>query len=167
MLNRRYQLAGKLAVFILLAILVTTAVAYYQQRDIPKGQAPPLKGRTLHGNFLDLQQMTAQGPVLIYFWASWCPYCRIVSPKISELAREHQVIGVAMQSGGEEKVEEFMQRYNLKFPTINDPGGAISALWGVRITPTMVIVGSDGKIAWITSGTTSKLGLKLRLEMTD
>jgi len=165
--NHWLQLAGKFSVFILLAILVTTAVAYYQQRDIPKEQAPPLKGRTLHGNLLDLQQMTAQGPVLIYFWASWCPYCRIVSPKISELAREHQVIGVAMQSGSEEVVEEYMQRYNLKFPTINDPGGATSALWGVRVTPTMVIVGSDGKIAWVTSGTTSKLGLKLRLELTE
>lgn len=162
-----YQVAGKWAVFILLAILVTTVVAYYQQRDMPKDEAPPLKGRSLYGKSLDLQEMSAQGSVLIYFWASWCPYCRIVSPNISELAREHQVIGIAMQSGTEEMVEQYMQSHNLKFPTINDPRGAISALWGVRVTPAMVIVGSDGKIAWTTSGTTSKLGLKLRLELTE
>ena len=162
-----YPLTVKLLVFVFLATLVTVAVGYYQQRDIPKNQAPPLKGRSLHGNNLDLKTMTAEGPVLIYFWASWCPYCRIVSPKISQLAREYQVVGVAMQSGDNKVVEEYMERHSLKFPTINDPRGEISALWGIRVTPTMVIVGSNGKISWITSGATTKLGLELRLELTE
>ncbi|WP_299581798.1 protein disulfide oxidoreductase [uncultured Microbulbifer sp.] len=162
-----YRMSVKTLVFTMLAIMVMASVAYYQQRDVPKEKAPGLKGHTLNGNFLDLKQMIKQGPVLIYFWGSWCPYCRIVSPKISELARDYQVIGVAMQSGEERVVKEYMQKHNLKFPTINDPQSRISTLWGVRVTPTMIIVGSDGRVAWVTSGATSKIGLKMRLELTE
>ncbi|WP_226648509.1 protein disulfide oxidoreductase [Microbulbifer variabilis] len=162
-----YRFTVKLVIFSILAILVMAAVAYYQQRDIPRDLAPSLKGETLNGNLMDLEHMTTHGPVLIYFWGSWCPYCRIVSPKISELAREYQVLGVAMQSGEEDVVKEYMLQHNLKFPTINDPMGSISAQWGIKVTPTIIIVGSDGKISWVTSGATSKLGLKLRMELTE
>ncbi|WP_323847074.1 protein disulfide oxidoreductase [Microbulbifer magnicolonia] len=165
--KKRFAALRQLAGFVLLAVLVVSAVGYYQQRDMPKDEAPPLVGRSLGGDLLDLQQMTPQGPVLIYFWATWCGYCRVVSPAISDLAREHQVISVAMQSGTEEELLAYLDREGLQFPTINDPGGALGASWGVRVTPTIVIVGSDGEVAWVTSGTTSKWGLQLRLALTE
>ncbi|MCO1335174.1 protein disulfide oxidoreductase [Microbulbifer sp. OS29] len=161
-----YNRISKLLVFILLAILMATAVGYIHQRDIPKNQAPPLDGYSLQGEVLNLNEMYTGGPVLIYFWASWCPYCRIVSPAVTELARDYQVIGVAMQSGDDEVVKEYMQRHALEFPVVNDPQGTLSTLWGIKVTPTLVIVGSDGNIAWITSGATSKLGLSMRLKLT-
>lgn len=153
--------------FALLATLVVSAVAHYQQRDIPSEQAPPLAGQSLNGELLDLQEMTVRGPVLIYFWATWCGYCRAVSPTISGLAREHQVVSVAMQSGSDAELREYLARQALEFPTINDASGALSASWGVRVTPSIVIVDSHGDVSWVTSGVTSKLGLQLRLALTD
>ena len=153
--------------FALLATVVAGAVAYYQQRDIPSEQAPRLAGESLNGELLDLQQMTARGPVLIYFWATWCGYCRTVSPAISDLAQEHQVVSVAMQSGSDAELREYLARQALEFPTINDASGALSANWGVRVTPSIVIVDSRGDVSWVTSGVTSKLGLQLRLALTD
>jgi thiol-disulfide isomerase/thioredoxin len=157
----------KLAGFVLMAVLIASAVGYYQQRDIPTEKAPPLAGRSLEGKYLDLQQMTARGPVLIYFWATWCPYCRVVSPAIADLATDHQAISVAMQSGSDSEVVQYLQRNDLQFPTINDPDGALSNSWGIRVTPTIVIVDSSGNVSWVTSGATSKWGLKLRLMLTD
>lgn len=157
----------KPAGFVLMAVLVASAVGYHQQRDIPTEKAPPLAGRSLDGPYLDLQRMTSRRPVLIYFWATWCRYCRVVSPAISDLATDHQVISVAMQSGSASEVAEYLQRNNLQFPTLNDPDGALSSRWGIRVTPTIVIVDSGGKVRWITSGATSKWGLKLRLMLTD
>ncbi|WP_308368299.1 MULTISPECIES: protein disulfide oxidoreductase [unclassified Microbulbifer] len=153
--------------FVLMAVLIVSAVGYYQQRDIPTKKAPPLAGRSLEGEYLDLQQMTARGPVLIYFWATWCPYCRVVSPTITDLTTDHQVISVAMQSGSDSEVTEYLQRNDLQFPTINDPNGALSNSWGIRVTPTIVIVDSSGNVSWVTSGATSKWGLKLRMMLTD
>lgn len=157
----------RLAIFALLAAAMVGAVGYYQQRDIPRDQAQPLAGQSLSGEFLDLQQMTARGPVLVYFWASWCPYCRLVSPAVSDLSVEHQVISVAMQSGSDEELREYLTSGSLHFPTISDPAGILSSAWGVRVTPTIVIVNSRGEVSWVTSGTTSKWGLQLRLMLTD
>ncbi|MFC6634935.1 protein disulfide oxidoreductase [Microbulbifer taiwanensis] len=153
--------------FALLAILVVSAVAYYQQRDIPRDMAPALAGRSLQGDVLDLQQLAKQGPVLVYFWATWCGYCRAVSPAISDLARDHQVIAVALQSGSDAELADYLSSHSLQFPTISDPSGFLSRAWGVRVTPSIVIVDSDGRVAWVTSGATSKWGLRLRLALTD
>ncbi|WP_346839161.1 protein disulfide oxidoreductase [Microbulbifer sp. SAOS-129_SWC] len=163
LLRRLRSLAG----FALLAIIVASGVAYYQQRDVPKDRAPAFAARTLDGDLLDLQQMTADGPVLLYFWATWCGYCRVVSPVIDDLAGDYQVISVALQSGDRAQVEKYLEDKMLDFPTVNDPAGAISHAWGVRVTPTIVIVGSDGKVSWVTSGTTTRWGLEARLAMTE
>lgn len=156
-----------LAGFALLAVLAVSVVGFYQQRDLPREQAPPLTGQAIDGGQLDLQALAAKGPVLVYFWATWCGYCRVVSPAVADLAREYQVITVALQSGGAEEVAAYLQQNELRFPTVNDPAGALSAAWGVRVTPTLVIVDSDGEIAWVTSGATSKWGLQWRLALTD
>ncbi|WP_319024763.1 protein disulfide oxidoreductase [Microbulbifer hainanensis] len=166
-MKRLLRKLRSLAGFALAAVLMASGIAYYQQRDVPKDRAPALAARTLAGDVVDLQQKTVDGPVLLYFWATWCGYCRAVSPVIDDLAGDYQVISVALQSGDGAQVQQYLDDKELHFPTINDPNGAISSAWGVRVTPTIVIVGSDGKVSWVTSGTTTKWGLEARLAMTE
>lgn len=156
-----------LAGFALLAALAVAAVGYYQQRDVPREQLPPLAGTAIDGSAVDLQKMASRGPVLIYFWATWCGYCRGVSPVISDLSSEYQVISVAMQSGSDAEVLDYQRRKSLDFLSINDPRGVLSHAWGVRVTPTVVIVGSDGEVSWVASGLAARVGLKLRMSVTE
>ncbi|WP_237067392.1 protein disulfide oxidoreductase [Microbulbifer guangxiensis] len=155
------------AVFLVLLTVLVTAVGLYQQRDIPRGRLPPLMGKTLGGDAVDLVTLTDRGPVLLYFWATWCGYCRIVSPMVDELAADHQVLTVALQSGSDTEVADYLTDKGWSLPTLNDPSGALSGTWGVRVTPTLVILNSAGEVAWVTSGTTSKWGLQLRLALTN
>ncbi|WP_231759816.1 protein disulfide oxidoreductase [Microbulbifer elongatus] len=152
-----------MAKFIVLAALVVSAISWYHSHHMPKGQAPELLAPDISGRIISLQKMTGKGPVLIYFWATWCGYCRVVSPAVSELSTEHQVITVALQSGTPEEVASYQQKHNLKFRTINDPAGALSASWGLQVTPTIAIVDTEGNVSTVTSGMTSRLGLKTRL----
>ena len=153
--------------FLLLAILVVSAVSWYHSRNMPKGEALPIQNTDISGKPVDLLSMTENGPVLIYFWATWCGYCRAVSPAVSDLAAEHQVITVALQSGSDDEVAAYQQKHELNFSTINDPSGAISSSWGLKVTPTIVIVDREGKVSAVTSGMTSKWGLKARLWLAD
>lgn len=153
--------------FALLAAAIFSTVSWYHSRNMPKGTAPELVATDIQGQAVNLQAMAQDGPVLIYFWATWCGYCRVVSPAVSDLADQHQVITVALQSGTPEEVATYQQQHNLNFRTINDPQGALSASWGLQVTPTIAIVDREGKVSTVTSGMTSKWGLKARLWLAD
>ncbi|MBI2550678.1 TlpA family protein disulfide reductase, partial [Candidatus Woesearchaeota archaeon] len=32
--------------------------------------------KTIDGQTVSLQQLTSEKPTLLYFWATWCPYCK-------------------------------------------------------------------------------------------
>lgn len=48
-----------------------------QLTGINKGQTPPdFSIRTIEGKEIRLSDFKGNKPVLLYFWASWCPYCK-------------------------------------------------------------------------------------------
>lgn len=159
--------AWSLTKFLLLAAAIVSAVSWYHSRNMPKGQAPELVQLDIDGRPIDLQAMTKNGPVLVYFWATWCGFCRVVSPAVSDLSESHQVISVALQSGSPEEVAAYQQKNSLNFRTINDPSGALSNSWGLRVTPTIAIINREGEVSTVTSGMTSRWGLAARMWLAD
>lgn len=145
-------------------IVVIFGVRAWQQRDVVSGAAPALHGVLLDGKPLSSASMQAGKPVLVHFWATWCPICKAEQDSIEALAGDHfNVITVAMQSGTSESVARFMDEQKLSFPVLNDPDGATSASWGVHAVPASFIVDGDGKIRFVEIGFTTELGLRLRL----
>lgn len=152
------------AIELAVVIVVIFGVRAWQQRDIASGAAPALQGMLLDGKPLGMSSVQAGKPVLVHFWATWCPICKTEQGTIEALAGEHfNVITVAMQSGSSESVAKFMAEQKLSFPVLNDPDGATSATWGVHAVPASFIVDSDGRIRFVEIGFTTEIGLRLRL----
>jgi thiol-disulfide isomerase/thioredoxin len=148
---------------VLLFIVLIMGVRAWQQRDIVTGVAPPLIGRLLDGTPFVLADKPAQ-PVLVHFWATWCPICRTEEGSIESLALDNpNVITVAMQSGDSGVVQQYMREQALSFPVVNDADNRISATWGVQAVPASFIVGTDGKIRYVEIGYTTEIGLRFRL----
>ncbi len=148
---------------VLLFIILILGVRAWQQRDIVQGLAPPLNGVLLDGKSFVLPNKPTQ-PVLVYFWASWCPICRATQGSIDSLARAYpNVITVAMQSGNSGAVQQYMREQGVSFPVINDTDGQVSASWGVQAVPASFIIDTDGKIRYVEIGYTTGIGLRIRL----
>jgi thiol-disulfide isomerase/thioredoxin len=148
---------------VLLFVVIIMGVRAWQQRDIVKGHAPALSGTRLDGKPYVLAAKPAQ-PVLVHFWASWCPICRAELGSIESLAQDNpNVITVAMQSGNAETVQQYMHGQGVSFPVINDPDKRISARWGVQAVPASFIIDTDGKIRHVEIGYTTGAGLRFRL----
>lgn len=146
----------------LLIVVIFMGVRVWQQRGMVEGMAPPLQGALLDGKPYALPAHPEK-PVLVHFWATWCPVCRAEQGTVNALAEEYPVITVAMSSGEHVAVSKFMDEQHLYFPVINDGDGKISAHWGVKGVPSSFIIGTDGKIRFTEVGYTTGWGLRLRL----
>ncbi len=89
-------------------------------------------------------------PVILFFWTTWCPYCRkelkILNSKHQELVKEGlQVLAI---DAGESvsKVEAAVKNYNLNFSVLLDKDGSVVDLYNVLGVPTYVFIGKDGSI---------------------
>lgn len=147
---------------IALVVLVIAGVDWWKSRPLARGEAPPLAGLDLHGQRLDLRDWRGE-PVLVHFWGSWCPICRVMEGSVDALAADHRVLTVALQSGEPAEIAAYLQQAGLSFPVIPDPDGAIASRWGVRGVPASFILSGDGQIVSTTVGLSTEPGLRLRL----
>ena len=151
------------AINLLLFIAVVVGMRTWQQRDMVSGPAPVLQGATLAGQPYKLPAHPER-PVLVHFWATWCPICRAEQGSIAAIAHDHpDVITIAMQSGKPEEVARFMREQGIDFPVVNDADGSLSASWGVHAVPASFIISPDGTIRFVEVGYTTGIGLRLRL----
>ena len=133
---------------------------------MPRGEAPPLAGAALDGRPMSLQAH-AGAPVLVHFWATWCPICRFEDGSIDNLADDYQVITVASTSGNAQEIAEYLEEQGVDFPVLLDESGDLARLWDVVGVPATFIVDSQGRIDYATRGYSSELGLRVRLALSD
>jgi thiol-disulfide isomerase/thioredoxin len=159
----RFSKWRSIGIEVLLFIVVVVAIRAWQQRDMISGAAPVLQGVTLAGQPYKLPAHPDR-PVLVHFWATWCPVCRAEQGSIAAIANDNpNVISIAMQSGKPEEVARYMREQGISFSALNDPDGSISAAWGVHAVPASFIIGPDGQIRFVEVGYTTGPGLRLRL----
>jgi thiol-disulfide isomerase/thioredoxin len=89
-------------------------------------------------------------PVLLYFWASWCTFCRDDMPQLEELHQAHsenQLVILAINLLEKpELVKTITQQQRLSFPVLLDQEGTVSAAYLVKATPTYVFIDRDGVV---------------------
>ena len=137
---------------------------WWQTRDIAAGPAPELAGELLTGNPVTIASYQGQ-PLLVHFWAEWCPVCRAEESTINSLAEGYQVLTVATNSGDADDVRKYMQENELSFPVLIDEDGLIAWQWGIRGVPSSFIIDRQGQIESIAVGYTTGIGLRLRMWM--
>jgi len=150
------------AMDILLVFVVLFAIHIWQTRDMPVGDAPQLQGILLEGKTVSLKDFRGR-PVLVHFWATWCPICRTEEGSIDSVADDYQVLSVAMTSGKAEEIAAYMEENDLDFPVLMDESGILAVAWGVRGVPSSFIIDPSGKIRHVSVGYTTELGLRFRL----
>lgn len=148
---------------LLILAIILIVMRVWQQRDMPEAQPPALQAITLEGKPYNLPRHPER-PLLVHFWASWCPICRVEQDSIAAIARDHPgTLTLAMQSGKPDEVAQYLKQLGVNYPVVNDPDGTIAASWGVHSVPASFIIAPDGSVRFIEIGYTSEIGLRLRL----
>jgi len=146
---------------VLFFILLYLGLRAYVQRDMAQGLAPDFQATTLTQQAFQLTDVSK--PVLVHFWATWCGICKLEQGSIQAISADYPVITIAMQSGSDVEIQDYLNEHQLDFPVINDQFGELSTRYGVQGVPASFIVNSKREIVAAERGYTTEWGLRLRL----
>ncbi len=124
-----------------------------RSRDVGPAATPPSNGPVLFRlPALDGRTVTARGPVALFFFTSWCGYCKQVLPETNRLAgvarnRGWRVYGIDVNETPD-KGQWFVQNYQPNFPVLIDQSGQVSSQFGVNGVPTFVLIDGSGRVIY-------------------
>ncbi len=110
--------------------------------------APDFAVPATTGGVLGLAEFRGR-PVVLNFWATWCPPCRTEMPEFERFQREQGarvvVLGIDMQEDPA-VVGAFLRQYGISYRIGLDGDGRVSTLYAVTGLPTTVFVDSAGVV---------------------
>lgn len=145
------------------ALGATPARAWSQDLGIEIGSvAPTAKVHTLDGKEADLSQYTGKTPVLMEFWATWCPNCAELEPTIVAAAKKFgtqiKFVGVAVSvNESPARVKAFVAKHGLPGDQYFDTKGNATGAYDVPATSYVVVLNKAGKVVYTGLGGTQNL----------
>ena len=122
---------------------------------MPGASAGPAADFTLadlDGQPVTLSRFLGKTPVLLVFWATWCPECKEAIPEINALttgpiAEKLQIFGIDFRES-REKVTQAVKSRGIRYPVLLDERGQAARAFGVVGVPTYVLIGREGKVLY-------------------
>lgn len=165
--GRRSGLAG-IAVLALGAFLAAAPLSAQDEVGIKRGSvAPGAVLEKLDGTQVNLKDYISKGPVLIEFWATWCPNCKKLEPAMHAVARKYagkiRLLGVAVSvNQSVERVKAYAERYQLPLEVLFDRRGYASDAYEVPATSYVVVVDGKGTVVYTGVGGDQDLDSAIR-----
>ncbi len=165
--QRALKTARSLLVYALIVVVGAVAGNLWMTRNQASGPAPELIGQALDGRLLRIDYAAFDQPLVVYFFADWCPICKLQNSAIESIGEDYPVIAVAMQSGDLDNVIDYVRGEGMELNVINDQSGALSRNFSVNGVPASFIIDNSGVIRSSTRGYTSRLSLRARLWLSE
>ena len=113
--------------------------------------APDFTLRTLEGNTVRLSEFRGQKVVLINFWATWCPPCRLEMPTMQQIYSEYkakgfEILAVNIEPDAQQEIRDFIKELRLTFPVVLDPDMKVSRKYRLVGLPVSVLIDRQGII---------------------
>lgn len=140
---------SRVLIFLLAFLLFSPAFASAIQLG---EKLQPFKQKDLNGNVIDMSTIIGKKPVMLVFWASWCPNCKVEAPKINQLVEKYkkqgmEFIGINIAVNDSiKRARSFVKKTDMAYPTVFDANNAITQQYMVRGVPTILVADSNGRV---------------------
>jgi cytochrome c biogenesis protein CcmG/thiol:disulfide interchange protein DsbE len=130
---------------LLLASIATTA-------GLPAALAADAPNWTLtavDGTEVSFDEARREGPSIVLFWATWCPYCKALMPHLQSMLEEYdgeralRVYAISYREDGDPV--RYLQRQGYSFIAFPD-GGDVPERYDIAGTPALFVVNESGLI---------------------
>ncbi len=130
--------------------------------DIDNSEAQPDAGHlapdfTIHlpdGSTARLSDYRGR-PLILNFWATWCPPCRQEMPDLVRVYEAHKAEGLVVialnESEGHEQVSGFVEEFGMTMPVVIDPQGDVMQAFKTQSLPSSFFIDRDGvvRVRWV------------------
>lgn len=139
-----------------------------QDAGIPIGeQAPVGPLESLDGRTVELATYVGKGPVVLEFWATWCPVCKQLDPAMraahAKYGKQVRFVTVAVSvNQSVERVRAWQKINKLPGELLYDRKGTVSGAYDVPATSYVVVVDKSGKVVYTGVGGNQNVDAAIR-----
>lgn len=114
------------------------------------GQAPAFRVTTLAGDTITAESLRGK-VVLVNFWATWCPPCRLEMPGFQDVHERHRdrglvVLGLSTDAMGGQPVADFLAEHGITYPVAMARGSITRDFGGITTLPASFLIDRQGRI---------------------
>ena len=112
--------------------------------------APNFQLKDLAGNVVTLSEYKDKQDVLLFFWTTWCPYCRkglkVLNEKHAQLSKDGVEVLAINVNEPADKVNSFVRKSQFTFKILLDLDADVAVTYKLLGFPTYIIVDKGGYI---------------------
>lgn len=141
---------AKPVVFIL-AVLGLAGLAG-QAAAVEVGEAAPaFTGEDEFGRTVEFPAVIDGKPTILFFWATWCPYCKAFMPYLENIKNDYgdeiNIVMINHKERGAGDPAAYIKGLNFEVTAVLD-GDAIGDSYIVDFIPGLMIADANGRMAW-------------------
>jgi len=158
----------------LAGVAVAAGVARLGAQDVGLAvgtKAPVVAVEDLDGKPVDLGQYIGRQPMVLEFWATWCPLCKALEPSLKAAHARYGrtvrflAIGVGVNQSPA-SIKRHLTEHPLPFPVLFDGAGTAVRAYEAPTTSYIVVVDKTGTVTYTGTGAEQDIAAALR-KITD
>lgn len=148
--------------FAVILFVISNILSYLRSPELTSSRLPTIEAMLVDGTVFSSREREGK-PLVVHFWATWCPVCRAEASNIEAISEEYEVLTIAVNSGSDDTLRSYLSENGYRFRVLNDRAGEWAGRFHVEVFPTTFIFDAKGELMFTEVGYTTTLGLKGRL----
>ena len=158
------SVAKEFVISMVFLFILTNIISYVRKPILDSERLPKLDVQLLDRSEYQVKNGI---PLIVHFWATWCPTCKLEASNIESISKDYEVLTIAVNSGSDKEIKAYMKERGLTFHVLNDSEGQWAQQFKVEAYPTTFIYDSQGILKFTEVGYTTTAGLLARLKMSE
>lgn len=152
-------------------LLLAPRIGRAQGAGIPRGtEAPSAMVQSMDGKPMDIASFYGEQPVVLEFWATWCPLCRALEPALqaarAKYAGKVTFVGVGVSSNqSAERQQAYLAKRQMSGDYVFDADNAAQKAFAAPHTSYVVVIDRNRRVVYTGGGSEQDIDAAVRLGM--